>query len=148
MNLTISSLKSFKDRRGEFVELWHDDGFPKFVEDDVSVSRRGVLRGLHGDGRTWKLVTCLQGEVFFAAVDPVTRAHEELVLSERNRLSVLVPPDRAVGYLVLSGRAVVHYKQSLRYGEAPQFTIRWNDSRFGIRWPIDDPVLSKRDAGA
>ena len=144
--VAVVRLKSFKDRRGEFVKLWEKDGWPEFVEDDISISKRNVLRGLHGDSITAKFITCLQGEVFLTILNPATREHKEIILSEENRFAVFIPPNRAVGYLILSERAVVFYKQSQKYGDADQFTLPWD--KFGIPWPTKNPILSERDKNA
>ena len=146
--ITILKLKSFKDKRGEFVQLYQEAEWPRFVEEDISVSRKNVLRGLHGDHRTWKFVTCLQGEVFFAVVNPLTEEHKEVILSEGNRFAVVIPPTLAIGYLILTERAMVFYKQSTKYGEVKQMTIAWDDPKFGIPWPVKNPILSERDKNA
>lgn len=162
--VVVERLDAQRDKRGEFVELfsesrsWRTDyrlpaeGFdprtPRFKEDDVSINNRGVLRGLHGDGVTWKLVTCISGRIFFIIADPSSKAYTSVVLTDENRLQVLVPPVYAIGYESLTQPAIVHYKQSEVYGTAKQFTLRWNDPRYGIEWPIPEPILSDRDAQA
>ena len=146
----------FKDHRGVYVELYNERLYRQagvrasFVQDDMSVSRRGVLRGIHGDLKTWKLVTCLLGEFYLVVVDcrkgsPRFGTWQDFTLSERNRLQVLVPPAHGLGHLVLSERAIFHYKQSTYYNRAGQFTYRWDDPRFNITWPIQRPILSMRD---
>jgi dTDP-4-dehydrorhamnose 3,5-epimerase len=148
--LILYTMKSYKDERGEFVQAYREDmNLPvKFVEDDFSISRRDVLRGLHGDGKTWKLVSCIYGQIFFVAVDPETKKWKSLMLNEQNLRQVLVPPNYAMGYLILSELAIVHYKQSILYGTTTQFTLRWDDPTLGIDWPISKPILSERDAHA
>lgn len=149
----------FKDHRGEYIETYNEKLYRelgitiKFVQDDISVSSKNVLRGLHGDDKTWKLVSCAYGEFMLAVVNFDCEANQYLewetfVLSDRNRLQVLVPPKFANGHLVLSEQAIFSYKQSTYYQPDSQFTIRWNDPKIGIRWSIENPVLSKRDASA
>lgn len=146
----------FKDHRGENFELYNDRVYQRngvqihFVQDNISRSRKNVLRGIHGDATTYKLVTCLEGEIYFVVVDcdPKSKqfgAWESFRLSEKNRLQVLVPPKFGNAHLVLSDRAVFHYKWSEYYKRYGQFSYRWDDPRFKIRWPIRHPVLSKRD---
>lgn len=150
---------SFRDRRGEFVETFNRELYRKsgmdveFVQDDVSVSRKGVLRGIHGDGVTWKLASCLSGKLYLVVVDcdeskPTFGRWQAFTLSDRTRRQVLVPPRHGVAHLALSERIIFHYKQSAYYNPSLQFTYAWNDSRFGIRWPIARPILSKRDRDA
>ena len=156
-------LESFKDERGEFFEtfstLTHrfeaEANEPiAFVEDDIAITLRGTLRGMHGDHATWKLMQCLVGEVQLAFVDmrPGSATYlcaEDMTLSERERRQVLVPAGCAVGHLALSERSVISYKQSSHYsGATAQFTVRWDDPKVGISWQIQTPRLSQRDAAA
>lgn len=156
--LLIRPPASFKDFRGEYAETYNERLYQeagirvKFVQDDISVSKKNVLRGIHGDQETWKLISCFIGEFFLVVVnwDPVSpqyRQWESFVLSEENRLQVLVPPKFGNGHLVLSERAIFHYKQSTYYNRAGQFTILWNDSGLNIPWPTRDPIISERDSG-
>jgi dTDP-4-dehydrorhamnose 3,5-epimerase len=153
----------FEDERGRFVETWNagdyaftrDDGSAiEFVEDDLSVSHRGVLRGLHGDDRTWKLVQCTQGSLHVVVADlrrdsDAYLRWEAFELTAANRLQLLVPAGCATGLLALEDPSALLYKQSERYrGAGDQFTVRWDDPALGIEWPLDDPILSERDAGA
>jgi dTDP-4-dehydrorhamnose 3,5-epimerase len=151
------------DYRGEYVETFRTDTYAffeadgrriEFVEDDFSVSHRHVLRGLHGDGKTWKLIQCPWGEFYYVVVDmrktsPTYLRWQSFVLNDRNRLQVLVPAGCANGHLVLSEKAIFSYKQSQYYsGMSAQFTVRWNDPKLGIHWPVSNPILSERDACA
>ena len=146
----------FEDFRGAYVELYNEELYTKagvkikFVQDDISVSKKHVLRGIHGDRRTWKLISCLEGELYLVVVNwdeasAQFRQWESFHLSEENRLQVLIPPKFGNGHLVLSERAIFHYKQSTYYESASQFTLAWNDPKLNIQWPIQDPVLSQRD---
>jgi dTDP-4-dehydrorhamnose 3,5-epimerase len=152
-----------RDERGEFVETYNrdqyvfrrDDGSAiEFVEDDYSVSRRHVLRGLHGDDRTWKLMFCPYGALELAVVDcrrqlPSYRRWESFSLPGDDRLQVLVPAGCATGFVALADPTVLAYKQSERYrGAAAQFAVRWDDPAVGIDWPVERPILSERDATA
>ncbi len=148
----------FEDFRGVYVETWNRALYEAagirldFVQDDVSVSSRNVLRGLHGDLVTWKLVSCLSGTFYLVVVNhdegsPQFRRWEAFTLSEESRWQVLIPPKFANGHLVVSERAIFHYKQSTYYDRARQFTLRWDDPRLGIFWPARDPILSARDRG-
>ena len=145
---------SFEDFRGELYTLFkQEDSDLIFNHDKVSVSRKNVLRGLHGDSKSWKLITCLAGEVMLVVVDnrnnsPNYLKWDSIILTEKNRKSVLVPPMFANGHLVLSDEATFFYKWSYP-GQYPdvedQFTLKWNSPELNIHWPITNPILSKRD---
>lgn len=147
----------FADTRGEFVETYNKDKYNNlgininFIEDDISVSKKDVLRGIHGDNKTWKLVSCLYGKVFFVAVNCDEKSSdfgkwESFDLNEENHWSVLVPPMHGSGYLALTEKVIFQYKQSESYNPGGQFTYKWNDPRFNISWPIKNPILSARDS--
>jgi dTDP-4-dehydrorhamnose 3,5-epimerase len=146
----------FEDFRGEYVETYNEEQYRKngitvkFVEDDISVSLKHVLRGIHGDAETWKLISCLYGRFYLVVVNCDTSSEnfgkwQSFVLSDRNRYQVLVPPKYGNGHLVLSERAIFHYKQSTYYDPSRQFTYRWNDPKLNIWWPVKEPILSRRD---
>ena len=148
-----------EDSRGTYVETYNEKLYTeaginvKFVQDDISVSSRNVLRGIHGDSETWKLVSCLYGEFYLVVVNwdnasPQLGKWESFVLSDQNRLQVLVPPKFGNGHLVLSELAIFHYKQSTYYNRSRQFTLLWNDPKLDIRWPVNNPILSRRDGGS
>lgn len=156
--LLITPPTVFEDFRGSYVETYNEKLYAeagitiKFVQDDISTSRRNVLRGIHGDLETWKLISCFHGEFYLVVLNydsnsPQFGRWEGFTLSDRNRLQVLVPPKFGNGHAVLSESAIFHYKQSTYYNRATQFTVLWNDSRFKIRWPIEKPILSSRDEG-
>ncbi|MCW8863226.1 MAG: dTDP-4-dehydrorhamnose 3,5-epimerase family protein [Rhodospirillales bacterium] len=148
----------FEDFRGEYVELYNEEIYKKagihhdFIQDDISVSSRHVLRGIHGDSETAKLVSCLHGKFYLVVVNwdsdsPQYRQWEAFTLSEKNRLQVLIPPKFGNGHVVLSETAMFHYKQTSTYNRAGQFTVMWDDPDLEIFWPIKNPILSRRDAG-
>jgi dTDP-4-dehydrorhamnose 3,5-epimerase len=146
----------FEDFRGQYVETYNDKLYAehgigaKFVQDDISVSIRHVLRGIHGDAETWKLVSCLHGKFYLVVVNCDKQSAQfgkwlSFVLSDANRLQVLIPPKHGNGHVVLSELAIFHYKQSSYYNPKGQFTYKWNDPALNIWWPIKDPILSRRD---
>lgn len=144
------------DFRGEYIETFNEEEYKKilpssFVQDDISVSHRHVLRGLHGDTKTWKLIQCLHGSIILAVVDyrnptDTKFSWETFCLNDKNRYQVLVPPNFANGHLCLSDSCIFSYKQTEYYtGVSGQFSLAWNDKRIGIKWPIKNPLLSERD---
>ena len=156
--LVIKLPTIFEDHRGTYVETYNERLYrsfgiePEFVQDDISVSYKHVLRGIHGDRQTWKLVSCFYGKFYLVVVnwDETSRQYrswDSFVLSDRNRLQVLIPPKFGNGHVVLSEEAIFHYKQSTYYNVATQFTILWNDPSLRIWWPVSNPVLSMRDSG-
>ncbi len=148
----------FEDFRGSYVETYNEQLYAeaginvRFVQDDISTSTRHVLRGIHGDGETWKLISCLHGKFYLVVVNwdkdsPQFGQWDSFVLSDQSRLQVLVPPKFGNGHLVLSDQAIFHYKQSTYYNRPGQFTLLWNDPKLGIWWPVKDPLVSRRDQG-
>jgi dTDP-4-dehydrorhamnose 3,5-epimerase len=146
----------FEDFRGQYVEIYNEQLYSKngikhkFIQDDISVSTRNVLRGIHGDRKTWKLISCLYGKFYFVVVNCAegTKSFgkwESFVLSDVNRFQILVPPNHGNGHLVLSEQTIFHYKQTTYYDPKSQFTYRWNDPKLNIWWPIKNPILSMRD---
>jgi len=156
--LLITPPTVFEDFRGTYVELYRRDLYREagidvdFVQDDISTSSRHVLRGIHGDQTTWKLISCLHGRFYLMVVnwDKASRQYRQsasFVLSDENRRQVLVPPKFGNGHLVLSETAVFHYKQSTYYDRSGQFTIVWNDPALNLWWPVRTPLVSRRDEG-
>ena len=146
----------FEDFRGHYVEtynerLYREAGIDQhFIQDDISVSRRHVLRGIHGDDKTWKLISCLQGSFYMVVInnDPQSSQYRKgtsFTLSDTNRLQVLVPPKFGNGHVVMSEQAIFHYKQTTDYDRSGQFTLIWNDPALNIWWPVQDPIVSVRD---
>ena len=150
----------FADERGFFLETWsttryEEAGIPgPFVQDNVSLSRKGILRGLHFQHpqSQGKLVQILSGEVVDVAVDiradsPTFGQWISEVLSGTNHRQMYVPPGLAHGYCVTSETALFSYKCTDFYDPATEGGIIWNDPDLGIDWPVDEPLLSPKDAG-
>lgn len=157
-NVLLIKPSVFKDFRGEYIETYNEKQYKKqginikFVQDDISVSKKNVLRGIHGDFRTWKLISCLKGKIYAVIVNCDENLEdfgewESFELSDKNRYQVLVPPKFGTSHLVLTEKAVFHYKQSTYYNPRvlKQFTYRFDDPRFNIWWPVKNPIISKRN---
>ncbi len=154
----------FGDERGFFYESFSDEAFreatgldPRFIQDNHSRSRQGVLRGLHyqlppnGQG---KLVRCTRGAIWDVAVDVMVGSSEQrswfgTVLSEENHKQMWIPAGYAHGFLVVSEVAEVQYKTTSAYAPQSEASVRWSDPSLGIEWPNDvEIVLSDKDRNA
>jgi dTDP-4-dehydrorhamnose 3,5-epimerase len=146
------------DARGFFMESYSRDryaeaGIPgEFVQDNVSLSAKGILRGLHlqHPNAQGKLCFVLEGEVFDVAVDvrvgsPTFGQWEGVTLSSENKRQLYVPPGFAHGFCVLSERAMFSYKCSDFYAARSEIGVAWDDPEIGIEWPIQSPRLSDKD---
>lgn len=149
----------FEDHRGIYVETYNTEDYHKnnikinFVRDDISTSSKNVLRGLHYDAITWKLIQCMYGKIYFVVADMRRNSKqylkwESFLLTGDNRLQILVPPGFANGHLVLSGSCIFHYKMSEHYHPENEVNIKWNDPELNIFWPIREPILSFKDSSA
>jgi dTDP-4-dehydrorhamnose 3,5-epimerase len=159
--VVIVQPRVFDDARGSFMETWHQAryaglGVPEnFVQDNLSRSTKGVLRGLHyqhphGQG---KLVQVLEGEVFDVAVD-IRRGSPHfgrwigVNLSAYNRRQLYIPPGYAHGFCVLSSVALLFYKCTDFYYSEDEVCVNWSDPDIDIAWPVVQPLLSDKDGSA
>lgn len=161
-NVLLFKPVKYEDFRGLNIELFNKKEYSQaiydkinkevnFIKDNIAVSSKNVLRGIHGDSKTWKLMSCLEGSIYVVIVNcneksPHFGKWESFDLSEKNMHQVLVPPNYGNAHLVLSDKAIFYYKWSEYYDRSAQFSIRWNDPRFNIKWPIEKPRLSERDS--
>ena len=153
-NINFYKDDAFIDKRGIYWTSWEKKRYKlDFNHDKFSLSKKNVLRGLHGDRKSWKLISCVYGEIFFVIINnlpdsPEYLKHTTVLLSPKNRLQVLIPPYFLTGHLALSKECVLHYKFSYK-GQYPdvkqQISMKWNNPRINIRWPITNPILSERD---
>lgn len=148
-----------RDARGLFFESWNAERYAaagihyRFVQDNVSWSSAGVLRGLHYQHphAQGKLVSVLDGEVFDVCVDlregsPTLGAWYGTTLSSDNRRQMLLPPGCAHGFVVTGSRALLSYKVTDHYRPECEVTVLWNDADLGVAWPVREPRLSAKDA--
>lgn len=149
-----------KDERGTFSESYKMSEFKKagvkdvFVQENRSVSRKGVLRGLHfqkAPHAQAKLVRCGRGRIFDAVADlrPGSKTYGKsysIELSEVNGLLLYVPAGFAHGFCALTDKAEVIYKCSKEYAPSHDSGLRWNDPKLGIKWPVKKPKLSAKDS--
>ena len=157
MTIKVKKLinRSFKDHRGYYWTSWKNGLIKKlkFKHDKFSLSKKNVLRGLHGDYKTWKLVSCPYGKCLLVIVNFVKKSKDYLkcktwILSHKNGVQVLIPPNYANGHLCLSKKCLFHYKLSYKgsyIDVKKQFSLKWNDPKLNINWRIKNPILSNRD---
>jgi dTDP-4-dehydrorhamnose 3,5-epimerase len=153
----------YREYRGEIFTTFHSEKHPvlKSVQyglNDInfhckfSKSHKGVLRGLHYDDKSWKLIQAIVGEIYLVVLDvressSTNGKWESYLLSDKTRDQVLVPPGFANGhYAVTDSMFYYNYFYQGEYvDEHKQGVIKWNDSKFNIEWPTDKPILQKRD---
>lgn len=148
----------FSDPRGYFYEShqikkYQDAGMHPFVQDNISYSKKNVLRGLHYqlNNAQDKLVSVLKGKVFDVAVDvrkgsPTFGHWVGYELSDENHWQLYIPKGFAHGFCVLSDEAYFHYKCSDFYNPTSEYGIVWNDPTINIAWPLAQPLVSDKDA--
>ena len=144
------------DPRGSFRETYRASAFDAlglptgFVQENVSESDQGVLRGLHYADGMAKLTQVVHGETYHVIADmrpdsPTYRAWQAFEFTAEAPALLYVPPGVANGFYVRSPRATVHYKQTRYYDPAIERRVRWNDPALGVTWPTDTPRLSDQD---
>jgi len=155
----IVTPRHYGDSRGLFKEVFRADELGparlgvEFVQDNVSLSRRGVLRGLHMVAGMAKLVQVISGATYHVIADmrPDSTTYlkwEAFELSGENHRQVFVPDGFVNGFYVLSDAAYVYYKQNVYYDPAKERIVRWDDPALGVKWPTQAPLLSDKDRAA
>ena len=160
-DVQIIDPKLFGDQRGFFLETYQSTRYAEhgisrpFVQDNLSRSAYGVLRGLHLQNpmTQGKLVSVMRGRVLDVAVDvrigsPYFGRHVAVELSEENRRQLWVPRGFAHGFVVLSETADFFYKCDEFYNHKDEIVVRWDDPAIGIKWGVENPSLAARDAAA
>lgn len=152
----------FKDNRGHFFESWSKLTFNKlgldfdFVQDNQSLSSKGVLRGLHFQNPPFaqgKLVSVIRGSVLDVAVDirkssPTYGQYVAVELSDSNNISFWIPPGFAHGFVALKDNTIFSYKCSEVYNKESEGSIIWNDKDLNIDWGVEYPIVSEKDLEA
>ncbi len=151
----------FEDHRGLYLPMYDEKLYAphipvRFVQDSIITSHKNVLRGIHGDKMSWKLVSCIRGEIYQVVVNCDLSSEDfgkwfAITLTGKKLEQLVIPPNYGNAFLIMSDEAIYNYKQSTCYDpslHAQQFTYRWDDPFFGIPWPTKNPILSNRDANA
>lgn len=155
----------YHEYRGMITTTYHSDFYErllpandrnnglKFNHDRYSKSKINVLRGLHYDDKTWKLISCPHGKIYLVVLDlrpkqPNYGKWESFIIGPETGTQVLVPPMFANGHYIMEDNSIFNYKLAYEgeyVDETKQGTVYWNDTNFNIDWPTDNPILSKRD---
>jgi len=157
--LVVIEPKVFEDERGHFFESYNENIFKEngidtnFVQDNQSLSQKGVLRGLHFQHPPYgqaKLIRVISGSVLDIAVDLRKNSltygkYEAIELSAHNKKMFFIPEGFAHGFLTLENNTIFSYKCSNFYNSGSEDAILWNDETLGIDWKINSPILSKKD---
>ena len=153
--IKIFKPKTFSDFRGKIWTKWEKKLFKniKFNLSKYTTSKKNVLRGFHGDSKSWKLVTCIKGEVLNVVVDYRKNSknylkYSSFVLNDKNKISVLIPPMFLNSWLCLSKDCIYSYDYSFKgnYNDVKnQISVKWDDAEINFNWPIKKPILSFRD---
>lgn len=154
-NMKLSTRFIHFDNRGHFEEIYRVSDFgsdiPQFVQDNMSYSKSGVLRGMHFQDHQWQILTVLKGAILDVTVDINPSSPSflktnvvEMFFDSDNQL--LIPPGVAHGFCVISNEALLHYKSSIFYGESKQYGISWDSKEIREFWPKGSWELSVRDS--
>ena len=157
--LLVIKPRIFGDDRGYFFESWSKQSFDEvgldlnFVQDNQSLSGKGVLRGLHFQNPPYaqgKLLRVVKGSVLDIAVDirkdsPTYGQHFSIELTEKNKTIVWIPPGFAHGFLTLKDNTIFTYKCTGVYNKESEGALLWNDKDLNINWKVNDPLVSEKD---
>ena len=160
--LKIITPSAFEENRGSIWTSYRTSEIGGLLPNNLSfkhnkfqVSKKNVLRGIHGDHKSWKLASCVSGCIFKVVVDMRENSEtflqwESFNLGGDNRQIILIPPGLGNAFYVKGDQATYHYKLAYEgdYADTDeQFSVGWNDPRLNIVWPTTDPILSERDRG-
>jgi len=154
--LILLKPKVYQDERGAFYESWRLEDYKKlgitedFLQDNVSISRKNVLKGLHFQKNQGQLVTVTLGRIFDVVVDirPESKTYKKyfsILLDVEDPQQLYMSPGFAHGFCVLSDMAIINYKCTQYYNPHEEGGIVWDDPALDIEWPIESPIISSRD---
>ncbi|MGV8948007.1 MAG: dTDP-4-dehydrorhamnose 3,5-epimerase [Candidatus Paracaedibacter sp.] len=156
--LLLIEPKTLCDNRGSFYESWREADYKQcgiqetFIQDNISISKKNVLRGLHYQKNQGQLVTVSYGQVFDVVVDirPTSLTYGKyfsIELSGDNPKQLYMPPGFAHGFCVLSDVAIINYKCTQYHNAQEEGGVIWNDSSIRVEWPVESPIISQKDQG-
>ena len=149
----IQQYSKHREDRGSIYTIYNEYDFPKikFVQDKIYVSKKGVIRGFHGDDKTYKLITCLYGEFDLVVFDMEKRITQKYHLNAEDYFcnTILVPPKHLNGHQCLSDKCILYYKWSDYYDLEGQYSVYYNDETINPQWErCDQIIVSTRDMSA
>ncbi len=157
--VTLIKPTEYKDKRGYFFELYKYSKFVNitnnfFIQDNVSKSKKNVLRGLHYQRQPFtqaKLITVFKGKIMDVAVDirsnsSTYKQYVSVILDDKSKSILYIPKGFAHGFLTLSEEAIIFYKNTNEYSQKHEGGIIWDDPEINIEWPINNPILSQKDS--
>ena len=146
----------FKDFRGYYIETFNKKNGKKNLNKlnlfkMISHHQKNILRGFHGDAKTMKYFFCVHGKIQIAFINndknsKFFKKNFSMILEENDNIQILVPPKYGVAHLVLSEKAILHYKQNTYYGKNKQFTINYKSKCLSFKWKSKKIIVSKRDS--
>lgn len=153
---------SYKDNRGFIFSIYDKEiekklikfTKKKFTHDKIVFRKKNILTGIHGDKKTWKLISCLRGKIYQVVVNCNEKSKNfgkyfSCFLNGKDCKSILIPPNYGNAYLTLNKENIYYYKLAYKgryFDHDEQFTYLWNNEKFNIKWPINNPILSSRDS--
>ena len=148
--IIIQNLNQYIDKRGNVGPIWkQSDALPSFLEDRISISYHGSIRGFHGDKITGKLCICLHGSIRLVAWDIDKKEKYQINLNDLHISSIYIPPNFLLAHQCLSNKCILLYKWTQYYtGPEMQYTVRYDDPDINAKWVNIKPILSKRDLEA
>ncbi|MFN7662609.1 MAG: dTDP-4-dehydrorhamnose 3,5-epimerase [Alphaproteobacteria bacterium] len=155
-DLIVLKPSIYQDKRGSFYECWRERDYKEagikesFVQDNVSVNHKNVLRGLHFQKNMGQMVTVTHGAIWDVVVDirpssPTFGQYYSIELSAESPQQVYMAPGFAHGFCVLTDLAIINYKCTQYYDPSQEGGVRWNDPNLSIPWPVKNPTLSEKD---
>lgn len=148
--IEAKDITTYRDLRGEVYPVWKEEGEEiSFVEDRFSRSKKGTIRGFHGDSTTWKLCICVYGSLKLVVWDIKKSERYDFTLNDFDKQQVLIPPFHLNAHECLSDECVLYYKWSENYsGPENQWAVSYKDKQINSSWLTDNPILSARDREA
>jgi len=147
--IKAKDITSYRDLRGEVYPAWKEGGEISFVEDRFSRSKKGTIRGFHGDSTTWKLCVCIYGSLKLVVWDIKKRERYDFKLNDFDKQQVLIPPFHLNAHECLSDECILYYKWSSPYsGPENQWTVSHDDKTINASWSSNRKIISERDREA
>jgi len=144
--LKTQNITSYRDHRGEVYPSWvKTENMVEFVEDRFSRSTKRVVRGFHGDNKSWKLCMCVYGSLQLSIWDIQNKKKHDFILDDKTKLQVLIPPFCLNAHQCLSDEGILHYKWSNPYSLEQQWSVKYDDPTINAIWPLKNVILSDRD---